>query len=219
MKDNKKTYHYGRQQDILDHKCILCHQLNDRQKGVFCSKCLKKAAQERNKSFYIKLTPDQLIMFNKIKHKDKFSNRGIYRFISRLHINNTCWEWYGSLNKGYGDIHIDSKRIKSHRLAYELYIGDILDNKLILHHCDNPICCNPDHLYAGTPLDNMTDAMKRNRLKHKKGEDMYCSKLKDQDIIFIRQSNLSINEMAEKFNVCRATIQSILNYKTWKHIK
>jgi hypothetical protein len=78
-----------------------------------------------------------------------------------------CWEWQRSRSRqGYGRL---GPRVYAHRLAYEVFIGPIPDGLHVLHHCDNPPCCNPAHLWSGTVADNMRDrdAKGRNGSKRK----------------------------------------------------
>lgn len=76
-----------------------------------------------------------------------------------------CWNWTGGrYSLGYGVLYFGSVgRITAHRLSYLLYVGSIPDGYLICHHCDNPPCVNPDHLYAGTPQQNVADMIERGR--------------------------------------------------------
>lgn len=81
-----------------------------------------------------------------------------------------CWEWQKKRDqRGYGrlTIRINKKHKKAfvHRYAYELFVGPIPDGLIICHHCDNPPCCNPDHLYAGTHADNTADKIARGRFR------------------------------------------------------
>jgi hypothetical protein len=81
-----------------------------------------------------------------------------------------CWEWQGSLSgKGYGRVKINGRLYMTHRLA-AFWAGmidhpaDSTDRKVcVLHECDNPRCCNPHHLKAGSMSQNMKDCVARGR--------------------------------------------------------
>ena len=74
-----------------------------------------------------------------------------------------CWPWLASTNKdGYGQFWIGHTFIGSHRYAWELTRKcSVPSGMYILHTCDNPVCCNPHHLYCGTQSDNMSDRSNR----------------------------------------------------------
>jgi hypothetical protein len=75
-----------------------------------------------------------------------------------------CWPWTGTRSpKGYGFIWLDGTNRRVHRVVYELAIGPIPDDMWVLHHCDNPPCCNPAHLWLGTNADNMRDMLAKGR--------------------------------------------------------
>lgn len=79
-----------------------------------------------------------------------------------------CWPWRGPINSsGYGVFKFHADIYLSHRFAWELTNGKIPDGMFVCHHCDNPPCCNPAHLFIGTPKDNAQDAMKKGRLANK----------------------------------------------------
>lgn len=78
---------------------------------------------------------------------------------------NGCIEWTGGLNNcGYGQTSIYAKHVLAHRLAFELANGPIPAGVYVLHTCDNRVCVNPDHLWLGSQLDNVRDAITKGRM-------------------------------------------------------
>jgi len=76
-----------------------------------------------------------------------------------------CWEWRGKVgHNGYGLLEQSGRNWRAHRFAYTLAKGEIPEGKMVLHSCDNRVCCNPDHLRIGTAKDNWRDAIERERL-------------------------------------------------------
>lgn len=75
-----------------------------------------------------------------------------------------CIEWTGGLTgSGYAQTFVKGKRISVHRLVYESHNGKIPDGLFVCHKCDNPKCCNIDHLFLGTQSDNIRDAWNKGR--------------------------------------------------------
>jgi hypothetical protein len=89
-----------------------------------------------------------------------------------------CWEWTGLRDKnGYGKLTIKSRRpapFMAHRLAYEHVHGAIPAGMFVCHTCDNPPCCNPDHLWIGSNRDNQLDASAKGRLPNRNREKTHC---------------------------------------------
>lgn len=142
-------------------------------------------------------------------------------FYNKLKImDNGCWEWTGSRhNQGYGMTRIDGVLVRCNRLALELEGIDLTD-KVAMHTCDNPPCCNPAHLRAGTIAENIQD--RNNKKRQAKGKD--CRNIiPEEEIDDIRQLYLSGSyyqrEIAEMYGVNQSTISYLVNNKTWKHIK
>ncbi len=80
-----------------------------------------------------------------------------------------CWTWIASLNKkGYGSFHVaNQKSILAHRYSWERkHKKDIPEGMCICHHCDNPTCVNPAHLFLGTQADNQRDSLRKGRRKY-----------------------------------------------------
>lgn len=74
-----------------------------------------------------------------------------------------CWHWKrGTDSNGYGRIGWHGRVEGAHRVAYELTYGHP-GNLFVCHHCDNPICCRPEHLFLGTAADNMRDMVAKGR--------------------------------------------------------
>jgi len=80
-------------------------------------------------------------------------------------VPNSCWKWSGLKSiKGYGKFK-DSNYLdwRAHRASYTIYVGEIPKGMMVCHHCDNPECCNPSHLFLGTARDNSIDRVNKGR--------------------------------------------------------
>jgi HNH endonuclease len=75
-----------------------------------------------------------------------------------------CWNWVGSKRNGYGVIRKYRLYYYAHRVAWELTNGAIPSGLFVCHHCDNPPCVNPAHLFLGTHADNMRDKTDKGRI-------------------------------------------------------
>lgn len=136
-----------------------------------------------------------------------------------------CWEWIGARNdRGYGQFRIENKICGAHRVSYALFVGDIPDNLLVCHSCDNPGCVNFSHLFLGTYQDNTDDKVKKNRQSHVgvKGENNGLHKLTEQNIYQIREmieQGYTQREVAKLFGVSQMTISQIKTSKNWGWLK
>lgn len=144
-----------------------------------------------------------------------------------------CWNWTGGCNTpGYGQIRmgdgIKSKRMLSHRVAYELAYGEIPDGLLVCHRCDNPLCCNPTHLFLGTNADNAKDKVSKGRQARggnisRPGEKHPNHKLNNEKVAYIRSEYATKKknkaELAREMGVHFGTITFIVNRVTWRHLK
>lgn len=148
----------------------------------------------------------------------------IDRFWAKVQKTDSCWLWTAAKNpKGYGVFCVDKKtndNEQAHRVSYRLHYGEIPDNLRVLHHCDNPTCVRPDHLFLGTDGDNMRDKVAKDR-QHK-GEQTPNSKLTNAQVIEIRQryatGNISQAQLAREYGITSSTMGSLINGETWRHL-
>ena len=149
--------------------------------------------------------------------EERFWNEGVDRTNP-----DDCWEWRKARNtKGYGNTKWKGAGITAHRLAYQLTHGSIPAGLLICHKCDNPPCCNPRHLFAGSEQDNSDDCVRKGRAKGPNGEAARHAKLTNQQVREIR-SRWARGEvagiLASEFKVRPSNIYRIIYRKTWTHI-
>ena len=89
-----------------------------------------------------------------------------------------CWPWIGGTNSSpYGQLRVQGKHEGAHRVAYWLAHGVFPYNTNIRHTCDNPICCNPDHLIEGTHADNMEDMARKGRSSGGRSGKFYAGEI------------------------------------------
>jgi hypothetical protein len=131
-----------------------------------------------------------------------------------------CWPWQGAKDRqGYGFIkRKDGVQYRAHRLSYEMYQGPIPPGGLVCHHCDNPSCVNPNHLFVGTPVDNARDMVRKNRHCRLCGEKNPMAKLTDAQVIQIRRDKRSHINIAKDFAISVYQIKSIRSGRCWKHL-
>lgn len=161
------------------------------------------------------------IPWNKDKREDVEVR--FWQHVDKTSSPNGCWEWTAYRNKqGYGQFSFTSKGVPigAHRLSYQLYNGDIPKGLFVLHTCDNPPCCRPDHLWLGTAKDNIGDAIRKGRLINRDNSKRVVH-LNEEKIRLIREMAKSISrkKIAAALDVSLNTISSVLEGRTWKHVQ
>ncbi len=139
---------------------------------------------------------------------------------------NGCWEWPGKITtSGYGGVQQAKQQHYVHRFVWEQTNGPIPAGIFVCHTCDNPICCNPAHLFLGTPADNLRDARQKGRTVNPPrwvGENHHAAKLTDADVLAIRRAyrdGESIISITRGSPVCRQSVANIVYERGWTHLQ
>lgn len=143
------------------------------------------------------------------------------RLNARLDKSGDCWIWTGHKKaSGHAQINRNGKHEYAHRIAWELANGPIPEGMQICHKCDNPPCCNPDHLFLGTQRDNMADKVSKGR--QIRGSAAGKSNLTERDVVIIRERHAAgetFKLIARDYDVTDAAVRHIVNRKNWKHVE
>lgn len=117
--------------------------------------------------------------------------------------NDACWPWKGKLNAKDGRPYftVDGKRRPAYAYVLETFTGTLQDGKMVLHSCDNPVCCSPHHLSWGTHQDNMDDMKERER--HGLNGTVIRAILK------LRREGKTQAEVAKLYGISREAVSSI----------
>jgi hypothetical protein len=135
-----------------------------------------------------------------------------------------CWPWVGGTVAGYGAGTFDQKRYRASRVILAEKLGHKLPaNVFALHRCDNPPCCNPEHLFAGSNADNMADKAAKGRGRGispaLKGEAHGKARLTAEAVLFMRaNAEIGCVELGKMFGVPKDAAWKAIHRKTWKHL-
>lgn len=144
------------------------------------------------------------------------------RFWSKVTRSDECWPFNGATNEsGYGVVSFKGKARLAHRVSWVLTHGEIGDGLLICHHCDNPPCVRPDHLFAGSQSANLYDMASKGRYGDRDlpcGERNHNAKLTIGQVGQIRAlhaDGATVTSLARQFDIARSTTHSIVVGDTW----
>lgn len=125
-----------------------------------------------------------------------------------------CWPWLGSTNRdGYGQFRVGKRTLIASRAAAAIAHGEP-DAAFVCHSCDNPICCNPAHLWFGSCADNVADR----EAKGRNAPMPTTAKLTPAQVSEIWSSKLTQRELALQYGVGKSTISHIKSGTTWRRL-
>lgn len=139
----------------------------------------------------------------------------------------SCWVWTGARGVyGYGHLSYRRRMMQAHRLAFELTYGPLAPGEQVCHHCDNPPCGNPAHLFRGTQLDNVRDMTLKGHHRGgghggKLGSARAFAKLSEAvipEILSLARAGVSHRKIALRFGVSRQAIDHVLAGTRWRHV-
>jgi hypothetical protein len=149
----------------------------------------------------------------------------VERLKERVELVGTCWIWKGACaGNGYGTVRRNDGTpgiFYVHRLMRAL-IDEVPHAALdvVRHTCDNPPCCNPDHLVNGSTADNARDAVSKGR--HVGAQGKHWKRLSDKDVLAIRQAHVtgqwSQTELAARYNVTPSAISTLVHGRSHKKL-
>lgn len=148
---------------------------------------------------------------------------------SKVEKTDSCWVWTGRKQTRkdgfpYGIIQQRERGSMAtyyvHRLAYELTVGAIPSGMCVCHHCDNPQCVNPLHLFLGTHLDNMRDCARKNRTAF--GTRSGTTNLSEATVLAIRAryltGDISQKRLAADYGVTQSIVGRIVRGECWQRL-
>lgn len=152
------------------------------------------------------------------------------RFWSKVEVGEVddCWLWLrGRFPNTYGSFRYKGRAVGSHRIAFLLATG-ALPSRLACHHCNNRLCCNPRHIYDGTPKQNKADSIRVGTSyrgghamvgKAAHGEAHGHAKLTRLQVVAIRERALivSVAQVAREYQTPYGTIHAIVTGKNRRY--
>lgn len=143
-----------------------------------------------------------------------------WRLVDRSAGENGCWPWLGAVNhSGYGMMRVNRRTVRAHRVSYSLEHGPQPPAVFVCHRCDNPICVNPKHLFAGTCADNVRDMVSKQR--HLRGTQKNQAILTEEIVAEAKRQVLggrSMNSIAKELSVSPSAVRNAVLGITWRHV-
>jgi hypothetical protein len=140
-----------------------------------------------------------------------------WRYVEPMMDDRGCWEWAGGLRNHYGLFRHPLTRY-AHRASWVISFGEIPEGLDVCHHCDNPSCVNPAHLFLGTHQENVTDCVRKGRRAPTHGEFAGRHILTFEQVSSIRD-RVARGEvqrhLAREYSVSVSTVSAIIKGRLW----
>jgi hypothetical protein len=160
------------------------------------------------------------------------------RFWSKVEKTDGCWLWVAGVrrpDKPYGVFYDGKRQVTAHRWIFQHLHGALPVDVHVCHRCDNPRCVRPDHLFAGSSFDNMSDCSKKGRngmqrhpdkssiksIGRAVGSSVSSAKLIETDVVRIkklRALGVSTRDVADVYGMSIRAVNKITQGKSWKHV-
>ena len=150
---------------------------------------------------------------------------------------NACWPWKASFARNrYPQFRSNGRTLRGNRVAYFLTYGPLpLDKPCVCHRCDNPACCNPAHLFAGTQRENLADMTAKGREargerhgvhtqpeRRTRGERNGHAQLTSEQVHAIRElrhvHKIPASQVATQFGISKWTVYDVARGRRWNHL-
>jgi hypothetical protein len=114
---------------------------------------------------------------------------------------------------------MDGRNVPAHKFAWEMENGLMPSGMFACHHCDNPRCVRPSHIFPGTPRDNTRDMLSKAR--DARGQRNARAVLTDADVVAIRRlqdAGYGRRRIGRMLRRSTHAVGHVLRGTSWKHL-